>query len=459
MVNQMVKNRYKNALFIFLEIISFSVSFVILIKNSGEYSYFIVLLPAFNFIILILYQFFTRDTNLMIGSAIIHGSYFVRFTLTPLFMVLGNYFVINGKTLNYDVAIVFMIYEYLLVTFTMCLFRKKNTYVSNVNNNTYTFKSKVKIIIIILTLLSLLFVLKYPAILSIFRFGFLSDNELIIWQKNFNLALKTVPIIPYYLVSWTLVLLKYIYVFFALLLIKKLNIRFKIFFSLLLIFFTSFISTGTTSDSLYFSLIYFFILMDFYPKNYKAFIVSLIIIVISFLFGGLFFFIIKRSNHLGFSYTISKILLAYFGGITNVASSLEITEYNVFEIIKGDFLRSLPLIKGFFTTLTRSDTVFNNYIGDSYESQIIPSLGQSYLYFGKVLSPAIAVIFTYLTLKSENKIYSEDRIEHRFLLYLLIIRFACIPVLYNLHIFFIGFFNSYVPLYVLFLLNKKGVDD
>ena len=48
----------------------------------------------------------------------------------------------------------------------------------------------------------------------------------------------------------------------------------------------------------------------------------------------------------------------------------------------GDFLRSLPIVRGFFTSMPMSNELFNTALGYDtiYNSQIIPLEGQGYYY-------------------------------------------------------------------------------
>lgn len=459
----MIKNKYKNLIFNIMELIALIAFFVIFIFNDNMNSHLLCLLPLCNFIFMGLYSYSSCNRDIKIGSLIIIGSYFVRLTSTPLLMQLGSYFRRTSINLNYDKAIIYMIYEYVIVMIIMLIlnekFKKRKIIYEYYSSNKMKVNLPVNVIIIFLTAISIIFVYKYPGILSYFRIGFLNENETNQWYINFYKAKKEVPTIPYYLITWTLTLLRYIYVYMIIISLKNSNVRGKMFYSLIVIFASLMITTSTLSDSLYFAIIYIMLLMELYKEKYDTLIKTLAVCLIIVVGIGLFYMSVIRHNDDNIFYTMSRTCMAYFSGIDNIANALEIDNYNTFELIKGDFLRSLPLIKGFFVNLTRTDTIFNQYIGDVYESQITPTLGQSYIYFGTILSPLLSCIFTIMTIVFENELDKEKRFDKRFLMYLLIIRCACVPVMYNAHIFLIGIFNSWVPLIALFALNNKRRED
>ena len=154
-------------------------------------------------------------------------------------------------------------------------------------------------------------------------------------------------------------------------------------------------------------------------------------------------------------YNIANTLQVYFTGVYNVAVSLKLNVDNPFTIIAGDFLRSIPLFKTFFIDLQTSTNVFCSFINDQYNSQIIPAMGQSMFMFGKFLAPLIASIFTFLTLKYENKISNTKIYFDKFIFYVIIVKLACVPVIYNGQIFLQGFFGTIIPLLVISFFNRR----
>ena len=77
------------------------------------------------------------------------------------------------------------------------------------------------------------------------------------------------------------------------------------------------------------------------------------------------------------------------------------------------------------------------------------------MYFGYILSPLISVVFSALTVLFEERTFLEKDVMKKFLYLLLIIRFSCVPVLYNYSIFLGGFFGTYIPIYVFNKINIK----
>lgn len=451
----MIKKNTRNLIFLLIEVVSFVTFIFLFINNLQIGSLILSLLPLVNFICVLFFDLLTRNKQLYIGSIIIILTYFIRNVITIIFMNISDYFV-KELNINYDVALLMMGIEFALVMLVLTLtVRKRNDSTNNVNeilvDSKQEFLSKSsRIVLLFLVMISVVLTIRYPQILNVFKFGLLSDQELTNHYIAYNNSLNSMPRVTFYILSWLLILLKYVLCLVLIVKIKQSKIiKFKLILSSLVIVLCMIISTDTTADSLVFAIIYFCLLLDFYKNDYKKIILFLTIFSFAFVVFGLF----SDTSSL----YIARKLNAYFSGLKNITMTFNINRYNynMFELMKGDFLRSIPLLKAFFVDMNTSSMIFN----DSYNmmGQIIPNIGQSYLYFGFMLSPLLSIIFTFLTAKTEGKIYQTDNIMDKFLLLLLVIRFACVPVLYNYSIFLIGYFGTFLPLYLYNSLfkNKK----
>lgn len=463
MLDKKIKNIFLIAM-IFVSIISF---LVVLCCNSTIETRYLCLLPLFLIFGLLVYLLANKNSVMYIGSFIIIVSYFIRMSVAPAFMAIGDYFSTKSSELDYNTAILFMIYEFIFVFFILSFLSKnKNINAGKWNESTekpennenikFKVNKNMKLIIFFLIIICTLFCFRYPQILNSFKFGVLSNSDLIQWQKKYNFSLNSMPKLIFYMISWCIKIIKEVIIFIILLAIKnKKNSKFKFISSLAIILIGSLISDDTLAQNLYFACIYFLLLTEFYPENKKKIYIILSITVGLIFFYGLISEKISDYNYKETAYNIANTLQVYFTGVYNVAVSLKLKVENPLKIIAGDFLRSIPLFKTFFVNMQTSTTVFCSYINDEYNSQIVPSLGQSIFLFGKIFAPLIASLFTIITVKCESKIKKIDNYFDKFICYIIIVKLACIPVIYNGQIFLQGLFGTILPLVIISLFNKK----
>lgn len=464
----MLDKKIKNAFLVIMIFISIASFLIILFCNCATNCTYLILLPLFLAFGLFVYFLVNKKSVMYMGSFIIMIAYFIRMSVAPAFMTLGDYFSKKSSDLNYDTAILFMIYEFVFVFLILTFLPKKNDNnnvdecheriesTENEENINFKVDKNLKLIILLLVIICIFFCFKYPQILNSFKFGISSNSELIQWQKKYNDALNSMPKLIFYMVSWCIKVIKEIIIFILLLTIKnKKNSKFKFILSLAVILIGCSISDDTLANNLYFAVVYFLLLTEFYPENKKKIYGFLLLTVGLIFFWGLISEKITGGNIEETSYNIANTLQVYFTGVYNAAVSLELNVKSSLEIIAGDFLRSIPLFKTFFVDMQTSTTVFCSYINDEYNSQIVPSLGQSMFLFGKAFTPLIASLFTTLTLKYEHKIQRINNYFDKFICYIIIVKLACIPVIYNGQIFLQGLFDTILPLVIISLFNKR----
>ena len=108
----------------------------------------------------------------------------------------------------------------------------------------------------------------------------------------------------------------------------------------------------------------------------------------------------------------SDSLQSYFSGVNNVAIAVETKEmfgnYD-FNSIATDITRGVVYVNSFFTSSKSSLTDFNvaYYNGGTSRDQILPIIGQGYLYFGFILSPLLTVITMILLMFFDSKIIKQ----------------------------------------------------
>ena len=100
---------------------------MVLCCNSTIESRYLCLLPLFLIFGLLVYLLANKNSVMYIGSFIIIVSYFIRMSVAPAFMAIGDYFSTKNSELDYNTAILFMIYEFIFVFFYYLFYQKIKT--------------------------------------------------------------------------------------------------------------------------------------------------------------------------------------------------------------------------------------------------------------------------------------------------------------------------------------------
>lgn len=137
------------------------------------------------------------------------------------------------------------------------------------------------------------------------------------------------------------------------------------------------------------------------------------------------------------SWTASKAgaIQVYLGGAHNVATCIDMNETNPDEVslknLAFDFVRPTLGINYLVrnSDLKYSNQLFNKHIyGNDHMAQIIPIIGQGYIYFGFILSPLIGLLFIGLAYYLLNQLYNKNNSPYfTFFLLLVIFRLALLP--------------------------------
>lgn len=150
---------------------------------------------------------------------------------------------------------------------------------------------------------------------------------------------------------------------------------------------------------------------------------------------------------------------AYFAGLLNVAYTIELADiYNLpsgFTLLVNDFLKNLAFFSSFSETSNTSAYFFNNFIysQSGQADQIIPIVGQSYLYFGYggfFIFPLICIL---VMIFLEKRIYYISNINYLFPISLLAVNFS-LSMMVSLNSLYPSFFNFILPLLVILKVNE-----
>lgn len=187
---------------------------------------------------------------------------------------------------------------------------------------------------------------------------------------------------------------------------------------------------------------------------------ALIVMVSVSLFKQFGYHASNTSSSIGFDFgEMAVVFNAYFSGVYNVAYVMDIdTFYTLnsgFNFFINDFLKNIALFSTFSDTTYTSGYYFNNYVysQSGQADQIIPIVGQSYLYFGYAgffVMPAICVL---LMIFFEKKIYSVNKLNYIFPITLLSIYFS-LSMMVSLNSLYPAFFNFILPLFLILKINE-----
>lgn len=351
-------------------------------------------------------------------KVIVLALYSIRMFILPLFIAIFgefNYKSINNDLfLNIDKAVFIQCYEYLVVIIFISLYKKNNKIYKYKNIDILNDRNITKMIrnfIIFLSLAIGLIIIKYPLLLYKFR-PIIFDNDYKYTQWSmYNFQVKNnIPTLIYYISSWGIIIIRILITYMLLMFIKKKSINSKIkniylIMSFLVISNLVLIVTEDRAGSIYALLSMLLLMIRIYPDKSKT-IVKVILAVAAFIGIIVFIVIPFRESNQTFGEYINFKLNAYFSGTLNIAATFTMPRNNLIQYFIGDILRSIPIIKGFFTNMDMSYILFNKSLGYDpiYNSQIIPMIGQGYFYFGYIGAPIFSVILIYLGLKVYSKL-------------------------------------------------------
>lgn len=167
----------------------------------------------------------------------------------------------------------------------------------------------------------------------------------------------------------------------------------------------------------------------------------------------------KAADYMGML-GLSDTLKAYFSGCHLISTAVS-TEYNIpfFQKIISFFkeiLSSVLFVRQLVPLSPNSSTVVFNKIFGFYNgtSMILPTLGQSFMYFGLVGAPVLSVFFTFLLYKAERGFILSSTIGEKFAFCLLATGWGFFPM-QNLNIITATFFFRFLPLYIIIMVNKR----
>ena len=437
----------------------------IIISNNLNYNYiFIAILPLFYTICIT--TLLLIDTKFMYNFAkvLIIFFYGIRIFVFPILIcIYGEYsssIVSDNIIYNIDKSVMIQCYEFLVITIFLGMNRKyKKTHkqfeIKIINDLRASKNIRYAITILFAVFGMILFI--YPSLVGKFRPIMFTDKEVqLAWKINNEQIKYNVPTIIYHISVWANSILRILIVYTLLIFIKKKERNGKnenkyIFISLVIISTLILIVTDDKAGSIFAAIAMLSLLTKIYPNKRKT--ITIIIVVSIFIIGfGIFIVLPLMNSTENFQNFIEYRLNAYFSGFINIAAALNMPRENLLTYFIGDVLRSIPLIKGFFTNMPMSYILFNQSLAYDtiYNSQIIPCVGQSYFYFGYIGAPIFSLILVSISLKCYEKVKTiEDTLGY--FIYYYIMLFASLGiVLYDFFLTFSLMLQYCFPIWVLY---------
>lgn len=397
--------------------------------------------------------------------------FFVKLYLLPMLVIINGGFSLreynSAISAHIPDAIILQALEWLSIIAGMCFISVKECKTTNfdITMERTTNKNVWRIISFCVFIIICAIVL-FPSLLNKFRpLFFLSESEEILWKQNASVAVSTIHPIIYYPINWLITVTRLSLVYLLIILIwKKMASRHQVIAInlsfIVIIVGLVLIVPDDVSASIIAALSVLLLITKLYPQ-YARRIVSLTSIVGVVLFIYMFFgraFIAQRGTEAGIE-QLSKRLNAYFSGFINSAAVYEMRVDDKLTYFWGDFVRSFPVIKGFFVNKPTTTELFNQALGYDaiYNSQIIPLEGQAYFYFWYVGALIIPWFVLKVCFKFYNKLSTVQGTYDYFIncFFSLLIAFGI--VMYDSFLIF-NLCLIYVPLILInIFIKRKGL--
>lgn len=449
--------RFKKSFGCFFNIVQciFSIVICILIANDSNrpnfYNYLWILPLTYG-----IYVFFLTASRPEIWDdirfLIIAGLYFIRNSLTPLFMFIGDYrgvfTLLNLNNVNKAIAI--MVFEAIVVLAYAAFATRKypvqdNSYHFNYIKNDYD--SLLLFVLIVFCVISVLlnpsFMLDFVSLFSGKNIRLTSINSSGAWYTLF------------------VILFPITYTFFCVYIMKIVNGTFKNPFKTVLNIFLIIVPLFFMNNSDAFNIIcsLCIALVSLYSNGMKkkTFIVLISVGVIAVVFF-LFFMITELSIEMSRNTNMQNVsidLQAYFPGVCNLAGL-----FNV-----GDkFSKLTTLFYDIYSTIPFRNTIFGLNENHSLttvwgadngtNSQILPCVGQLHYYFW-VFAPLVECWLIKISYKTYQKMRQTKGVFLFVARCMCFIYFIITPVMYNCSILFSRFFITILPMYGFAKLVEK----
>lgn len=438
---------------------------VLNIINTELYKLLFMLPLSFLFLIFVVIKCGAKYLYRRISILITIFFYFARNVIVPLFMVFGEYSTyVPDRYLNYmSIAVALCVYEIAVVSVLLAFQMRKLNIEEKVdvviNNNVISIKSKysfkIKFIILFLILYIIYITYLDPTILrqtfmlmvgtpdgwyirtDYRQLGTGGSGVLGIFATLVNTFFWIIQaLVPAIMLTWVVKNKP-----------KKSQIRWTFFIAFMVLM----IVTGTRIHAVECAVSIILVALSIYDDELrkKLPVIAIIGVVLTLLN------LMQKSGISMFNMpAMSKMVSSYFGGVQNVASSIyaakNIGDMNLL-LLPADILLKIPYLSSLFENVFESTSgmIFNLLIGDGTSSgQILPAIGQGYIYFGFILAPIIPCISIMASIKFECKARMSGNLIYKNIYYIAAIMMARVAPSTNMMSGIQYLFYTYLILFV-----------
>nr|WP_263314156.1 hypothetical protein [Mammaliicoccus sp. Marseille-Q6498] len=396
----------------------------------------LILLPLLFALLIIIVPSFTKYMFKNIGITIVNISMLIRYIITPTLISIYGVDLNRGQILLTSVqnkAVYLMMYEMIVIFILYAIFYK-NFYTDNIVKKAKEIKSSSNIFGWLFVLLCIAILISNPAILSRYSFVWTASELKSKVVEGVSVSFFLTVIQLGHLVL-TVNLLNMIHKFY-----EKKNRFVYVVISIIVVMISASFMVGTSRFSIILPLVTgLFTILKLYRPYAKvigllSFVVSFVFIIVSTA--------LKQSTISGETGTSSNSsifeglnsdLQIYFSGVSNVAHSLNtrfIYEPFDFMAILSDLTRSVMYVNSWFGTHISALNQFNVtfYGGGTSQDQILPMIGQGYLYFGFILAPILTGVTIIMVMYLDKIIQKSSSVFNVYIITYLCLKFA----LYNM---------------------------
>lgn len=444
----------------------FSLIFIAFSGVESEFFAIVVLPIAMLIISCMVFEF---QLFFGIGSLCIFATYLLRFAVGPVILILGDFRCDFDRSLYLDyfsMACYLMAYEGIAVYILLALFTKgfkkklsaqqvKPLYNSPVQKQKQSLKfgKFFNLLLILFTLIVAVCFIVYPQFVKYFKIMFFDDDmEAFIRYSELVASVPGVVFYPFKLCIEFLKMFLPLRIAMWIFNHKRLGEDIKIFLNFLLIGLSFFIMTQEQINSL-FCCVILFLYMIIKSVKFKQILVVAGVGAVA-VAGVLFVFKIADVGDLkGFA----RIINNYFAGPQNLSAALAMRNLSpaTAELFMGDIVSNVIYFELFMNTaLDNSNLLFNQIIGYTHSSAIMPLLGQGCYYLGVVFGilPSLLVmtytlLFDYLSQKNKGNVYQ--------LAFALTTIFSGMTIgMYNINIFVANFCYQGIIVVVAYIVDR-----
>lgn len=404
------------------------------------------------------------------GLSIVNILYFLKSVVYTFFQTLSgklNSSFISPASSENNLAVILNIVEIIIIYFCFWLFSKgrlgKNKFYNLTEMDVQKTSRGQNIVLGAFILLVLVLVIMSPSVLYKYNFFLVSSIDVI----KENVDNSDSGSITSILVEWAKVILPAIIGMWSFRRYTETNKRRYVYYALIMLALLTTIVTGVSRTSFVVTGISScFLLMRLFPVE-KKMISRVFIAVLAIVFVA--FSLLRFTNFMGAGTygfqrvsSIASTMQVYFCGIQNMAAAIRTRSIYINEITGKTFLSDMFGNWMWIGNLFRSSTNITQYFNQTIYGralaydQIVPTIGQAYVQFGIFGTYIYSVIMVYLITLFDRLVRSTSRIEFT-LLYLLITVKCSITLMGNLRIFMASALNTYIPLFLIFWLNKYMV--